>query len=446
MTTAMEQYVRHVNPEFVRLLGILGYGRVFVRAQDVWVWDDQGRRYLDFLAGFGAVNIGHNHPRIAKRLHDFLESGAIVLNHVGLSVEASELAAALAELTPPLEMASFANSGSEAVENGMKLARAATRRERFVFCDGAYHGTTFGALSLMGRSRLRKPFEPLLADCVRVPFGDIDALKSALETPTAGFIIEPIQCEGGVRIPPSGYLRDAQDLCRRRGTVMILDEVQTGLGRTGTMFAYQAEGFVPDVLVLAKSLGAAISPISATITRRDIREKAFGSIDRFDGHSSTFGGNAFSAVAALETLRVITDEKLIENSAQRGAQLLAGLQSRLSGHPMVRDIRGRGLLVGIQLGPADPSWWKGVSEKISDSVFGHWVALKLLERGILCQPSANRHDVLRLEPPLTVKPGEVECVIDAVAEVLAEYGGVSALVKDVVVRMGEQFLRGGEFR
>lgn len=435
MKPAVERYARHVNPALVRLLGVFGYGRVFTRAQDVWLWDDEGRQYLDCLAGFGAVNIGHNHPRLLKRLHEFLASESINLHHIGPNPYAADLGEALATLAPPLERALFSSSGAEAVEAGLKLARAATGRTGFVYCENAYHGTTLGTLSVMGSPRLRDPFEPLLANCERIPFGDLNALDAAVTRNSAAFIVEPIQCEGGVILPQAGYLRDAQDLCRRRGALLILDEVQTGLGRTGTMFSYQAESFVPDVLVIAKSLGGSIAPISATLTTSEIHEKAYGSTARFDLHSSTFGGNAFAAVAALETIQVIADENLVARSAARGEQLLGGLRKRLTGHPLVRDVRGRGLLVGIELGPV-----------LARSVFGLWASLKLLERGIICQPASSRLSVLRLEPPLTVMEPEVEKVIDAVADVLGEYRGMASLVKDVAQRMGEQFLRGGEFR
>ena len=269
---AVIKYARHVNPALIRLLGIYGYGRLFVRARDVWVWDHNGCRYLDFLAGFGSVNIGHNHPRVAERLRQFLAEEAMNFCHVGPSAYAADLAEALARLLPePLSVCLFSSSGAEAVEGGMKLARAATGRAAFIYCQGGFHGTNLGTLSVMGGNRLRKPFEPLLAGCVAVPFGDLAALEKALHRDRcAGFIVEPILGEGGVIFPPPGYLAQAQELCRKRGTLLVLDEVQTGLGRTGSLFACQAEGFCPDVIALAKSLSGGMAPIAATITTREI--------------------------------------------------------------------------------------------------------------------------------------------------------------------------------
>jgi putrescine aminotransferase len=369
---------------------------------------------------------------------------------VGPCGAAADLAEALAALAPPLEIALFSSGGGEAVESALKLARAATGRTGFVSCRGGFHGTGFGALSVMGEDRLRAPFEPLLDGCALVPFGDLAALEKALKGKrTAAFLVEPLQAEGGVRIPEAGYLRAARELCRRTGTLFVLDEVQTGLGRTGTMLACQAEEAVPDVLVLGKSLGGSVVPISAALTTREIHRRAYGSMDKFDLHSSTFAGNTFGCEAALETLRILSDEGLIANSATRGRQLLEGLKTRLAGHPLVREIRGRGLLVGIELGPADAGWagafTRPIVKKVSKTVFGQWAALKLLERGILCQPASQAWNVLRLEPPLTVKAEDVAGVIAAVGDVLDEYRGIAPLLKDVAVRLKRQFGRGWDF-
>ncbi|HEV2864381.1 MAG TPA: aminotransferase class III-fold pyridoxal phosphate-dependent enzyme [Pyrinomonadaceae bacterium] len=448
---SIEKYARHVNPQFVKLLGVYGYGRVFERARDVWVWDHQGRQYLDLLAGFGSVNVGHNHPRLTERLREFLAAERMNFCHVGPAVEAAELAEALAGAAgASLRVSLFSSGGAEAVEAGMKLARAATRREGFVFCRQGFHGTSFGTLSVMGSPRLRKPFEPLLGDCRAVGFGDLDALERALSRGgVAGFVVEPVQGEGGVVTPPAGYLKEAQALCRRHGALLILDEIQTGLGRTGTMFAYEAEGFTPDVLVLAKSLSGGVAPIGATLTSEDVFGRAYGSLTRFDLHSSTFGGNAFSCVAGLETLRIVADEDLPANAAARGAQLLAGLREKLAGHPLVRDIRGRGLLVGIELGPTEDGLLNRVAPSlvgaVSQNVFGQWAALKLLERGMVCQPASQAWNVLRLEPPLTVREAEVNEAVESVAGVLGEYRGIAPLLKDVARRLGGQWQKGWAF-
>ena len=444
---AVAKYARHVNPAFVELLNVLGYGRLYARARDVWIWDDRENRYLDCLAGFGCVNLGHNHPRLAQRLEGFLRAQPLNHFHVGPSPFMAELAELLAQSTAePLEVTLFCNSGAEAVEAGMKLARAATGRRKFVYCTGGYHGTSLGTLAVMGDGRKRQAFEPSLVDTVEIAFGDPASLRQALSgRDVAAFVVEPVQGEGGVRLPPREYLKEAQALCRRLGTLLILDEVQTGIGRTGTLFAHEgaqeSEGMVPDVLVLAKALGGGLASIGVALTSRELHRKAYGSMDRFDWHSSTFGGNSFSCVAAIETLRILKDENLAANAAARGGQLIARLREKLAGHPFVKEIRGRGLLVGIEIGPTQSGWMNRLAPSLvalaSRKVFGHWMSLKLLERGIVCQPAALRWDVLKVEPPLTIREAEVGSFVDAVVEIFEEYRDLPKLLADVARRLAK---------
>ncbi len=448
---AVKQFARHVNPAFVRMLGLLGFGRLFERARDVWMWDHQGKQYIDFLAGFGAVALGHGHPRMMDRLRRFLSEDALNLCHLSPSPQAGELAAALARRAgEALSVCLFSNSGAEAVDAGLKLARAATGRPAVLYCRRAFHGTNLGVLSVMGDPHLREPFEPLLPGCKAIPFGDLRALEEALAKGRFGaFVVEPIQGEGGINLPPPGYLAAARQMCRRHGTLMVLDEVQTGLGRTGTWFAHQAEGFVPDVLVLAKALSGGVAPIGATLTSEAINERAYGTMDRCELHSSTFGGNAFSCTAGLETLSILDEEGLVANSSARGEQLLQGLRQRLQGHPLVREVRGRGLLVGVEFGPTSSGLLNRLCPSLVDTIsrglFGQWVAIRLLERGVVCALTFHRWNILRLEPPLTVKAEQVEQVMDLVAEVLEEYRGVASALRDSTLRMLQQFLAGWTF-
>jgi putrescine aminotransferase len=445
------QYARHVNPELVKLLGVFGYGRVFVRARDVSLWDDRGAEYLDFLAGFGAVNLGHNHPRLIRRLRDFFAEDPVNLVHTGPAVHAAALAAALASrLDGELEVSLFSSSGAEAIDSALKLARAATGRPGFIYCHGAFSGTSLGALSVMGGERFRRPFEPLVPGGEPIPFGDIGALERALAARrAAAFVVEPIQAEGGVALPPAGYLEHAGALCHDHGTLLVLDEVQTGLGRTGGLFAHQSERIVPDMLVLAKALGGGIVPAAVTVTRPDLHRRAYGSMQRFDLHGSTFAGNALACAAALETLAILDDEKLVQNSAARGEQLLDGLQRRLAGHPLVRDIRGRGLLVGIELCLDDSRLLARVApDQLRETVtgiLGQWIVLQLLERQILCQPAAHRWNVVKLEPPLTIQADHVGRVVKAVADVFEASRDVAKLVRDITARVGWQALKGWTF-
>jgi len=437
MSTTVAQYARHVDPAFMKLLGVLGYGRVFTRAEGSYVWDDQGRRYLDLLAGFGSANIGHNHPRLISRLRTFLDEQPLNLSHTGPSPYAAQLAEALAAAAgPPLEMTLFSSSGAEAVEAAIKTARAATRRVRIVFCEGAYHGLSLGTLSLSVAQRMRKPFEPLLPDCVAVPFGDADALERVLRAgDVAMFLVEPVQIEGGIRLPPSGYLRAVRSLCSRYDTLLAFDEVQTGYGRTGSMFAFQQDEVVPDLLVLGKSAGGSIAPMAMTMTTSRVQKKAYGSMRRFDLHGSTFAGNAFACAAALETLRIMASDRLAERSRDLGAAMLTTLRDRLSDHPLVADVRGRGLLIGIELrGP------------VARSVAGQWLALALLEAGLLVQPASQAWNVLRIEPPLTIDRGEIAHAVETIGTVFDQHRASLPLLGRSGRRIVEQLLARRRFR
>lgn len=432
MTTTAERYARHVDPAFVKLLGVLGYGRIFTRASGSWITDESGRKYLDLLAGFGSVNIGHNHPRLVERLRAFFDDEPLNLNHTGLSAYPAMLAEELARTAPPLEAALFSNSGAEAVETAMKLARAATKRTRILYCEGAYHGLTLGALSVSATQRMRAPFEPLLADCTPIPFDDLDALDRALDKSVAAFLVEPVQIEGGVRFPRDGYLRAARELCAKRGALLLLDEVQTGLGRTGAMYAFQHEGTAPDVLILAKSAGGSIAPIGVTLTTPKLQRKAFGSTRTFDLHGSTFAGNAFACAAASETLRIIEDEQLVARSRDLGAEWLAALRARLHGHPLVAEIRGRGLLIAIELRAPD--------------VAGQWLAVAMLERGLIVQPASQAWSVLRLEPPLTITRDELIHATHLIGEVFDVNRSVAPLLARTGLRAAAQLVNRGRFR
>ena len=446
-----EDWARHVNPAFVELLGVFGYGRIFVRGQGVWLWDDQGRRYLDALAGFGACNLGHGHPGLLAAVSAHLASGAVSLNHVGPAPEGAALARELASRADPLTVAMLSSSGAEAVEAALKLAHRVTGRTRFLGCEGGFHGTNLGVLPLMGEARMRQPFAGLLPTSRLVPFGDLGALRAALAgRDVAAFVVEPVQAEGGVWIGPDGWLAEAAALCRAAGTLFVLDEVQTGIGRCGSLFMYQRAGVVPDLLCLAKALGGGLVPVAATLTRPELHARAYGTSETFDLHSSTFGGHALGCAAALATLRIVDEEALCDNAAARGVQLRDGLRARLAGHPLVREVRGEGLLVGLELGPTDagilnraaPWAVRGLSRR----VFGQWAAARLLEAGVVAQPASQRWEVLRLEPPLTITAEEVDGLIDAVAGVLSEVRSVGPVLADVARRVAAQRAAGGGFR
>ena len=440
------QYARHVNRAFIELLDVLGYGRMFTRARDVWVWDDQGVRYLDLLAGFGALNVGHNHPRLKAALQGFLGEDALHLCHVGPSRYSAELAAALVALLPAsFEVCLFSSGGAQAVEAAIKIARAATDRPTIVYCEGSFHGTSLGTLSVTDKARMRAPFEPLLGACAGVAFGDLNALEDALrKRDVCAFLVEPIQAEAGVRMPPPGYLEAAKALCERYGALLIFDEVQTGLGRTGRRFAFEHIAVVPDVLVLAKSLGGGIAPIAATVVGAELHARAYGSKQRFDLNNSTFGEHAFGCVAALETLRILDEDNLAARAAECGTLFIERLCMRLADHPLVTAVRGQGLLVGIEIGPTEQGWSNKLAPAIvaftAEKAIGQWLALRLLEAGFICQPAAHAWNVLKIEPPLTIAPAEIERAANAIGDLFDEYRSVGKLLAHITARLSQQAL------
>ena len=304
----------------VQVLKTIGFDRHYVRAEGAYLYDKEGQRYLDLLSGFGVFAVGRNHPTVKRALADVLASDLADLVQMDVSPLAGMLAEKLIARMPGQERVFFCNSGTEAVEAAIKLSRQATGRAKLVFCDHAFHGLTMGALSLNGDAIFREGFGPLLADAVRVPWNDLPALEAALcRGDVAAFIVEPIQGKG-VNLPAPGYLAEAARLCRRHGTLFVADEVQTGLGRTGTFLATQAENVDPDLVLVAKALSGGYVPVGAVAGKKWIFDKTFDRMDRAVVHGSTFGKNNLAMAAGLATLQVLDDEKLIENAARRGDQ------------------------------------------------------------------------------------------------------------------------------
>src|SRR5919204_1864479 len=412
---ARQLHARHVNPTFIEALELLGFGRDFVRAEGLSLWDHEGREVLDFLAGYGALALGHNHPDVRAAIEEVLQARAPHFLLVSPQPLAAALAKRLAQVAPgDLDLCTFGSSGSEAVESALKLARAATRRMRFLSAARSYHGTTMGALSVTGSVRHRAPFEPLLEGCVQLPFGDAAALERELRhRNVAAVVLEPMQGEGGMHPAPPGYLAEAARLCRRYGTLLVLDEIQTGLGRCGFLFLCEEDNVEPDVLLLAKGLSGGLAPIAAMITRRRLWERAYGTLQRYDLHCTTFGGGPVACAAALATLEVIERDRLAQAAAAAGEYLEARLRAATAGHRLVREVRGRGLLWGIELdAPAG-----GIGADLA----GQWVVTELLERGMLTQVCADATGVVRVQPPLTVTREAIDLFAEALRATLADH-------------------------
>jgi putrescine aminotransferase len=413
---------RHLNPRYVTLLKLVDLDRLFVRASGVHVWDSDGNQYVDFLGGFAALSVGYNHPRICAAIDKVGEWPNLV---EGLNVLAGALAHNLAVLTQSeLQRVYFANSGAEVVDAAIKLARAATGRKKLVACHKGFHGRTIGALSVMDRPEYHDPFVPLLTDVAFVPFGDSEALEAVLRRrDVAGFIVEPIQGEAGIIVPPEGYLRAARELCTRYGTLLIADEIQTGLGRTGKMFAVEYEDVVPDVLLLGKVLGGGVMPLSALLTTDDLWRASKGGTDRSPFHTPTFGGNTHACAAGLATLEVLVTERLSERAAASGAYLLDQLRALQRRQPLIAEVRGRGLMIGIEFTPATRGLLTlmtgGLINRLSRTFLTGMIIKRLLvKHRIVTSFTLNDLNVLRLQPPLNIERGHLDHVVESLEEVL----------------------------
>lgn len=423
-TQLLSWYKDHVNPMLATLFKLVGLDRRYVKAEGAYLYDTKGERYIDLFSGYGAVNIGHSHPRIFKALEQIY--GSPVLVQASLNPFTPALAATLAAITPgELEICFFSNSGAEAVEAALKMARAASGKPYFVYTENSFHGKTFGALSVTGRDKYRIPFEPLIKETRKVPFGDIESLERALSSgDVAAFIVEPIQGEGGVVIPPDGYLAKAQKLCREYDALFIIDEIQTGFGRTGTLFAIEREGIEPDIMCLSKALGGGFVPIGATVAKRNIWDRAYGGVERCLLHTSTQGGgNALICAVALETVNIVIDEGLPERSSELGEWFLKLMQEVTKDSPLVRSVRGRGLMIGLEFEPYEGVFAKitrGVATDVSKEYTAHLVAAELLEKHkILTVYTLNNPNVIRIQPPLIIKKEDLEYAANALADVLS---------------------------
>lgn len=416
-------YGKYVNPGLRSLQSVVGFDRKFARADGISVYDEEGNRYLDFVGGYGSLPFGHGPKEILAALDEAGEAPNLL--QVMTSPYQAALAHDLAAVAPSgLEITFFSNSGTEAVESALKLARGSMGEGAFVYCSGAFHGKTLGSLSVGGREKYKKPFAPLLSGTIEVPFGDAEALEKALrENKVAAFITEPIQGEGGVIVPPAGYLKRARELTEKYGALLILDEVQTGFGRTGKMFAADHEGVRPDVLCLAKALGGGVMPIGATMATRKVWEKAYGGLSKAVLHTSTFGGGTRACAAGLASIGKIVKDGLADRAAELGAYCLNGLMALKERYKLLEDVRGKGLLIGVEFkkpvsGLLD-ILTAGSVNKIADEYFGSLAAAEMMKRHrVITVYTLNNPNVMRLEPPLIAEKEHIDYVLNALEDIL----------------------------
>jgi ornithine--oxo-acid transaminase len=425
-----ELYARTINPQFMRVLKTIGFDRVWARAEGQYLYDETGTRYLDVLGGFGMFNVGRNNPRVRAALIETLELETPGSVQLGVSLLPGLLAEELLKRTPErLARVLFTSTGTESVEAALKLGRATTGRSRVVSTEHGFHGLTLGALSANGGRHFVERFGPLLAGFTRIPFGDLDALERELRSEdVALFLVEPIQGHG-VYFAPNGYLAAAQELCRRYGTLFVVDEVQTGLGRTGKLFAFEHWGLEPDLVTIAKSLSGGYVPVGALLMSQRVYDGVFDSLEHSVSHGSTFAPNDLAMAAGLATLRELDDARLVERSAQLGELLLERTRAVAGEHDVVRDVRGLGLMWGMEFAEPDAgsfSW--RVMERMQAGLFAQLVAVPLFTKHhILSQVAGHDLPVLKGLPPLVISEQDVDDFVTALDDVIAKAGRPSRL-------------------
>ncbi len=417
-------YSEHVNPQWVRLLNVLQMNVRYESCGGVELRTADGRTILDFLSGYCVHNAGHNHPAIVEAVKAELDRRGPGMLQSHVPELAGELAAKLCERAGGrMKKAFFASSGSEGVESAIKFARAKTGRQGLLSAKGAFHGLTCGALSLMDDPFWKAGFGPMLEGVETIPFGDAAALEEKLATRKfAAYIVEPIQAESGIRLPPEGYWKKAQELCKRYGTLLVMDEVQTGMYRTGRFLAAHHYGVEPDMVVMAKALSGGLVPVSAVLMTDEIYEAVYGSLKRSIIHTSTFSENSLAMRAGLASIETLERERLGERAREMGEYLRRRLREAVGGYEMVRDVRGEGQLSGIEFQAPKKLSLRLPFEAflaIHPGMFGQVVVMRLFrDHGMLTQICGNNFLVLKAAPPLVVKQEQVDAFVDAARQVV----------------------------
>ncbi|MCX4445593.1 aspartate aminotransferase family protein [Streptomyces sp. NPDC087866] len=424
-----ELHSRHLNHQLPRMLHTIGFDKVYERAEGAHFWDADGNDYLDMLAGFGVMGLGRHHPVVRKALHDVLDASLADLTRFDCQPLPGLLAEKLLSHSPHLDRVFFGNSGTEAVETALKFARYATGRPRVLYCDHAFHGLTTGSLSVNGEGGFRDGFAPLLPDTA-IPLGDLAALSRELKRgDVAALVVEPIQGKGVLAAPP-GYLREAQELLRKHKALLIADEVQTGLGRTGDFYAYQhEEGVEPDLVCVAKALSGGYVPVGATLGKDWIFKRVYSSMDRVLVHSASFGSNAQAMAAGLAVLSVMEDEETVAHARRTGDLLRERLSALVGRYELLHEVRGRGLMIGIEFGRPTSlklrSRWT-MLQAARKGLFAQMVVVPLLQKHrILTQVSGDHLEVIKLIPPLVIDDADVDRFVEAFTAVMddAHSGG-----------------------
>jgi ornithine--oxo-acid transaminase len=430
---------KHINPAFVKMLRAIGFDRRWVRGEGCYLWDEEGNKYLDLLTGWGVFALGRNHPKVKSILKQLLDMDRPNLVRMDCSVLSGLAAEALVRHTPDeMSRVFFTNSGTETVESAIKFARCATGRQDIIYCDHAFHGLTAGSLSINGDEFFRERFGEPIPGGRKIPFNDLAALEKELSSrQAAAFIVEPVQgksCE----VVADDFLIEAQYLCRKYRSLLIVDEVQCGLGRTGKWFCFQHwPGVEPDIVCCAKALSGGYVPVGAVITTPQIMDRVFNSMERCVVHSNTYGQNDMAMAAALASLYVIEEEKLVENAAAMGDYVMQRLRPIAESCPFVSAVRGKGLMFGIDFArPASSLKLKmawDMLHKLNFGVFGQMIIIPLMQKHrILTQVAGYHTEVIKFLPPLIISKQDLDWFLGGIEEVLADVQRIPGAAWDTV--------------
>jgi acetylornithine/succinyldiaminopimelate/putrescine aminotransferase len=423
---------QYLSPQLPRVLETLGMDRFYERGEGCYLYDADGRRYLDLLSGFGVYALGRNHPTIVDALHQAIDAELPNLVQLDCALLPGVLAEALvARAHPGIQRVFFTNSGAEAIESAIKFARCATGRERILHADHAFHGLTTGALSLNGGTEFRKGFGELLPGSEMIPFGDLDALHKQLRRKdVAAVVLEPIQGKG-VNLAPDDYWPAVEELCRKYKTLLVVDEIQTGFGRTGRFFCHEHWGIQPDIITVSKALSGGFVPVGAMMCSAKVSDSVFSSMDRAVVHSSTFSTNHLAMVAGLATLHAIDEEDIVDRARRTGELFMKALAPLVERHEFLHEVRGKGLMIGLVFGKPESRGlrmrWRAL-ETVRTAFFSQLVVVPLFHRHrILTQVAADNVNVVKLLPPLIAGEEEVDYFVAALDDVLTSAAKGSAL-------------------
>jgi acetylornithine/succinyldiaminopimelate/putrescine aminotransferase len=441
-----ELHAKYLNPQLTKVVSTIGFDRFYEHGEGCYLYDDEGKKYLDMLSGFGVFALGRAHPVVKDALRQALDADLPSMVQMDCALLPGLLAEQLITRSPKqIERLFFCNSGAEAVEAALKFARASTRRNRILYHSHAYHGLTMGALAVNGSSDFRSGFGPLLADTTEIPFGDLDALRKELKRgDVAAFIVEPIQGKGVYELDAALWL-ELEKAVHEAGALFICDEVQTGLGRTGAFYAFEHYGLTPDIITISKALSGGYVPVAAMLTSDKILRGVYSSMERAMVHSTTFKGNQLAMVAGLATLSVFDDEHIVEHASNMGDLWHAQLNALASRHEFLDVVRGRGQMIGIEFGRPSSAGarrrWRLV-EMARKAMFSQTLVVPLFQRyQILTQVAADNINVIKLLPPLIAGETEIELFVQALDELLGEAERGSGLIVDFGLSMAKGMMK-----